>query len=216
LRRLNELGFVWDFLTTQWEAGYNALVKFKNREGHCRVSQYHIEDGIGLGAWIIGQRHRRNKADLTEDRLRRLGELGFVWDPYNDKWEAAYNALVKFVNREGHCQVSYEHLEDNYRLGGWVVHQRHNKLNLTEDRLSRLNELGFVWDPLTTKWEAGYSALVKFKDREGHCRVPTNHVEDGYQLGKWCSVQKQKKEEMNADRRTRLDKVCFIWNLRKS
>jgi hypothetical protein len=214
LHRLDELGFIWDARSELWEAGYAALIKFKNREGHCRVPPRHIDDSYRLGQWVGVQ--RENKPDLTEYRLRRLDGIGFVWDPFADKWEAGYTALLKFNDRKGNCLVAVNHVEDGYRLGKWCSAQRQAKSALTEDRLRRLDELGFIWDARSELWEAGYAALIKFKDREGHCRVPSNHVEDGYRLGQWCSVQKQKKEEMNTNRRLRLDKLCFIWDLRSN
>jgi hypothetical protein len=214
LIRLNEIGFVWDPYIVKWEAGYAALLKFKEREGHCRVPTNLIEDGYRLGQWVAVQ--RQAKPDLTEDRLRRLDELGFVWNVLEEQWESGYVALVKFKDREGHCIVPDKHRVEGYRLGQWVTSQRQAKPALTEDRLRRLDELGFIWDARSELWEAGYAALVKFKDREGHCRVTAKHVEEGFRLGQWCGVQKQKKEEMNTDRRMRLDKLCFIWGLRKS
>jgi hypothetical protein len=52
--------------------------------------------------------------------------------------------------------------------------------------LSRLTESIQVrtTDRLGRSWDQFYGALVQFKDREGHCRVPGGHVEDGLKLGR--------------------------------
>ena len=39
--RLTKIGFVWSVNET-WDAGFNALKKFKAREGHCHVPQSHL------------------------------------------------------------------------------------------------------------------------------------------------------------------------------
>ncbi|MEN9851908.1 MAG: hypothetical protein RL128_2071 [Pseudomonadota bacterium] len=51
---------------------------------------------------------------------------------------------------------------------------------MTPDRFKRLNDIGFVWDPVADEWEAGFAKLEQFRTREGHCRVPAGHIEDGY------------------------------------
>ena len=208
-RRLDELGFVWDPITQQWEEGFSALLKFKGREGNCLISAKHLEDGYRLGQWV--SRQRTNKEKLSEEQRRRLDELGFVWDPHTQQWEEGYSAFLKFKEREGNCLVSQKHLEDGYRLGTWVGKQRSKKESLSEDRYRRLDELGFVWDPITQQWEDGFSSLKQFKEREGHCLVPVRHLEDGYRLGQWVDVQRTKKNKIPEAQRRRLDEQGFVW-----
>ena len=209
--RLKEIDFIWDPYTEQWEAGFAALVKFKEREGNCLVSRNYLENNFRLGQWVGGQRN--NKSELPEDRLDRLNEIGFVWDPYTAQWEAGYTALVKFKEREGNCLVQTDHLESDYRLGQWVDSQRQNKSELPKDRLDRLNEIGFIWDSRTYKWEAGFAALVKFKEREGNCLVHGDHIESDYRLGEWVSNQRSIKDKLPKDRLQDLDKLGFVWNV---
>ena len=51
-RRLDTIGFVWDWLGYRWEQGFAALLKFKRREGHCCVPIFHNEGKIRLGWWF--------------------------------------------------------------------------------------------------------------------------------------------------------------------
>ena len=60
------------------------------------------------------------------------------------------------------------------------------------ERRQRLDAIGFVWDPLERRWEEGFAALSTFKAREGHCHVPSNHVEGTFRLGQWVGVQRTK------------------------
>jgi hypothetical protein len=66
-----------------------------------------------------------------------------------------------------------DHVEDTFRLGLWVTNQRRRKALLPLQREQRLDAIGFIWDPQSDKWEQGFIALLNFKRREGHCRVPT-------------------------------------------
>ena len=42
-------------------------------------------------------------------------------------------------------------------------------------------------DRLGESWDEWLGRLIKFKEREGHCQVPTNHVEDGLRLAVWAT-----------------------------
>ena len=102
-------------------------------------------------------------------------------------------------------------VEGTFKLGEWVSGQRHRRDTISVERRKRLDAIGFVWDALEAAWEEGFAALRKFKNREGHCRVPTTYVEGKYRLGSWVSKQRRAKDTMPAERRKRLDKIGFVW-----
>ena len=80
------------------------------------------------------------------------------------------------------------------------------------ERRQRLDEIGFVWDPLESGWEEGLAALTSFKGREGHCDVPALHSEGTFPLGRWVNRQRVNRDTMSAKRRQRLDAIGFVWN----
>jgi hypothetical protein len=209
-QRLDEIGFVWDQLGTDWEDGFGYLKLYKEREGHCRVPNLYKENDYRLGQWVEVQ--RRNKAKMTEVRRQRLDEIGFVWDQLGTDWEDGFGNLKLYKEREGHCRVPSGYKEDGYRLGQWVQVQRQYKARMTEVRQIRLDELGFVWDPITADWEQGFGALRRCKEREGHCRVPQGSIESDYRLGQWVRVQRRNKAKMTEVRRQRLDEIGFVWD----
>jgi hypothetical protein len=138
-------------------------------------------------------------------RLRRWSKANIAL------WEKGFAALCKFSAREGHCCPSPYHVEDTFRLGLWVANQRRRKSLLPLERERRLDAIGFIWDPRDHKWEQGFIALLNFKRREGHCRVPQLHVEGKYRLGRWVSTQRASRKIMSAERIARLDEIGFVW-----
>ena len=54
-------------------------MKFKEREGHCRVPQKHVEDGENLGKWLSQQKQVHGKGELYPERYDKLKELGVEW-----------------------------------------------------------------------------------------------------------------------------------------
>jgi Helicase associated domain len=64
----------------------------------------------------------------------------------------------------------------------------------------------------TERWERGFATLSKFRAREGHCCPSRNHVERGFKLGQWVSVQRYRKHLVPAGRKRRLDWIGFVWS----
>ena len=78
----------------------------------------------------------------------------------------------------------------------------------------RLEKIGFIWEVNIAIWEDYFAALVRFKEREGHCKVPDNRARvDGLDLGRWVSRQRANKG-LSQERRQRLEKIGFIWDAR--
>ena len=120
--------------------------------------------------------------------------------------------MLQFKEAEGHCRVSYRFKLDGFNLGQWVSKQRTNQDSLSPERKQRLDDIGFVWDPLAEVWEEGFSKMLQFKEAEGHCRVHNLFKLEGYNLGSWVNVQRRIKDSMSAERKQRLDDLGFVWD----
>ena len=161
---------------------------YKGREGHCRVPQSYRENGFRLGGWVSLQRGNRDR--MSAERRQQLDTLGFIWAALPNKWEEGFSRLKAYKEREGDCRVRALHVENGFRLGSWVGVQRGNRHRMSGERRQRLDKLGFVWDILRYQWGEGFSYLQAFKKREGHCRVAALHIENGFRLGSWVSLQR--------------------------
>jgi len=148
---------------------------------------------------------------LPSERKGRLDALGFDWDPLQMDWQEAVSYLQTFKEREGHCRVPPSYKENGFLLGSWVRRQRGDKDRMSASRRQKLDELGFVWDPFETDWEEGFRYLTMYKEREGDCRVPRTHMENGFSLGHWVNRQRHKKR-LSEVQRQRLDKLGFVWD----
>ena len=200
-----------DRIGSSWDELFGWLMRFKAREGHCRVPALHVEGTYRLGQWVNVQRSTRDT--MPFERKRRLDALGFVWDAIERLWEEGFAALKNFQAREGHCRVPALHIEGKFKLGQWVSNQRHQSRDImSAERRQRLDALGFVWDPHESAWEEGFAALKKFQAREGHCRVPDDHIEGTYNLGTWVGIQRRIEGTMPAERKQRLNAIGFVWN----
>jgi hypothetical protein len=216
--RLDKLDFAWDAFDQKWEEGFNALVSFKAREGHCIVPKGHVENGIQLGSWVRTKRDSKNKASLTTESIAKLNVIGFVWEPNEIAWEEGFNALASFKAREGHCIVPKGHVENGFNLVSWVRNQRTLKSNskLSLKRINRLDELGFIWNTLAEKWNENFQALCLYKEQNGHCQVPISFKVNQLKLGAWVSTQRREysSQKLSSARIEQLDALGFTWKIK--
>jgi len=129
-----------------------------------------------------------------------------------ERWVRGFAALSKFREREGHCRPSEDHIEDKFNLGQWVSVQRYRKDLLPVERRRRLDAIGFVWDCRDYRWDERFAVLLKFRQRNGHCRVPALYKEGDFKLGYWVSTQRKYRDEMSTERRKRLNEIGFVWD----
>lgn len=206
----------WSFAPHEdtWERHFEALQRFIAREGHAGVPTDHIEEGLPLGSWVIRHRLERKSGRVPADRVARLSALpGWMWDTRDARWAKHLAALHAFVAREGHARVPSGHVEDEVKLGAWVVAVRARRKtgDLDHARADELEALpGWAWDARQAAWQEGFDALVAFVQRTGHAQVPTGHREAGYKLGQWVTIQRQfqRSGRLRQDRADRLAAVA--------
>ena len=278
-----------------WDNMYERLLKFKELHGHCMVLKDYTAD-VKLGAWAHAQRLQYRKMAggaklafdaelwgnsdiiendegeslLTEDRLRRLDDIGFAWivpesgqssdqnpserNSYDDQWDAMFNQLVVYKEKYGNCNVP-KRFKANKKLGTWVDTQRvqYKKMvkklaeqgivykgpqrdgsaatlskpivgRLTDDRIRRLEEIGFIWS-LRDDWDKHFEELKAYKAETGHVNVPARYPKNR-RLGIWVSAQRQNfkalqkggdrsaSSRLSQKRINLLNQLGFAWALR--
>ena len=210
--RLDAIGFIWNARVVKWEDKFSALVKYKEAYGDCNVPQSWIENPK-LGAWIGNQRQTRKQGTLSDERVRRLKEIGFIWESNEAAWEEKFSNLIKYKEAHGDCKVPMGWIE-NPSLGQWADAQRQarKKGTLSEARVRRLEEIGFIWELLEAVWDDLFAALTEYKQAHGDCNVPQKWPEHP-ELGTWVNTQRgrRKKGVLSKERTRRLDEIEFIW-----
>jgi superfamily II DNA or RNA helicase len=150
IRQLESIdGWAWDVFNESWESQYLLALQFAEREGHAKIPQRHVEDGIDLGTWVNGQRTNYANGKLSSERIARLEEIpGWTWNPKQAGWTATFNLLLQFVERNGSAHVPDGHVVEGVQLGKWVGKQRQKFKNgqLEIDRARLLEALpGWLW-----------------------------------------------------------------------
>ncbi|RQR09924.1 helicase associated domain-containing protein, partial [Burkholderia stagnalis] len=216
--RLESLGFNWSPLDGKFERNFALLERYVAEHGHADVPALHVIDGVRLGEWCSNQRTLRRMGELPEERVSRLESLGFNWSPLDGKFERNFALLERYVAEHGHADVPGSYVKDGVKLGGWCIQQRQlrRRGDLPEERVSRLESLGFNWSPFDGKFECSFALLERYVAEHGHSAVPESYVADGVKLSQWCSRQRQLRQtgQLPEERVSRLEALGFAWNPR--
>jgi superfamily II DNA or RNA helicase len=214
IQRLDEIGFIWNVHEDSWEEYFAIFLNFKSQYGHCRIPQDLEIEGSKIGMWCNNQRSLYQKDKLSSDRITKLVNAGFEWEPYDAAWDSFFVLLKRFKATYGHCRIPQSLEIEGAKIGWWCNNQRslRKKNKLSSERIAKLEAEGFEWDPRGALWEENYEALKKFKKINGHCYV-TQHPSINPQLGTWVASQRSKyrKGILSTERMQRLDELGFSW-----
>ena len=150
-----------------WHERFQELVDFKKLHNHCNVP-HRYPTNKKLAQWVKRQRYQyklkalRRHSNLTDEREEQLDELGFVWDTHQAAWDDKFEELKQWKERNGHSSVPLHDPEKSLAI--WVKVQRRQynlfhsssfeerkKSTITEDRIEKLNRIGFDWNPRKLK-----------------------------------------------------------------
>lgn len=170
------------------------------------------------------------RTGLTQDRIDKLNALQFEWNAPEAAWAKHVANLRAFKEEHGHCNVPLSYTKYP-KLGLWVKEKRRHYMfmqqgrptNMTPERASELEALGFSWHTQESNWSERFQQLKEYKERHGDCLVPTKWAVNP-KLGTWvsylrCEYKKYKKgkqSHITAERIAALDDLGFSWKVVRS
>ncbi|WP_205620769.1 helicase associated domain-containing protein, partial [Roseivivax marinus] len=189
------------------------LIKYKEEHGDCDVPQ-NRSTHKSLGIWVARQRRSYDRGELPKDRIDRLEALGFAWDVLSKIWEARFSELCRYKSKHGDCNVP-RHWKENRHHGYWVNTQRidYKEGILPEDKVKRLEALGFHWSPSRDRWEKMFLELAEYQKIHGTCIVPRK-LTGNSELANWVGTQRRKMRmgSLPSHLVSRLDDLGFSWD----
>jgi hypothetical protein len=169
-----------------------------------------------LYSWIAGQRLDFKKNKLDNERLNKLKKLNFSLGEKDDKWNAMYELLKEYKEEYGDCNVPDKYIYKDEKLGNWVGWQRkviNKDINNIDERIKKLNEIGFVWDIRDYQWGIMYDCLIKYKEQHNTIKISKDCIFNSMKLGTWVTTQRKsyKKGDIKKERVEKLNNIGFIW-----
>ena len=228
---LNKLNFTWSINGGEdsWNQQFQELINYNEKNGHTNVPSTCKEYPL-LSLWVRAQRQCFKQNKLEQKKIDRLNSVGFQFELRKEvkrtglSWNDYFLELKKFEEAYGHTFPSSDYLVKGTVFREWVSHQRiyYRMGKLTEDQMKKLDGLNVMEVSRDDfDWESRYKELVKFKELNGHCRVPLKmegkrlkyFKEQRLSFGKWVAKQRTlyKKGELSQERIEKLNAINFNW-----
>jgi len=151
--------------------------------------------------------------------------------PYQaEKWKERFADLLSFRMEHDHCLVPHTY-PSNPILARWVKRQRYQyklfqmkeQSSMTAERIQLLANVGFVWHSHEVVWQERLNELLEFRQKTGHCLVPSNYSLNP-KLATWVKCQRRQyklhlrgsSSNITDDRVAILENIGFEWQLRSS
>ena len=215
-------------LSSAWETYYIAAKQWYRENGNLRIPKSYVTStGLTLGSWIQTQRRVYSgtvTGNLTEEKVRKLNEIGMVWDTKNQSWNEALTELQVYYKEHGNLDIKARYETANgFKLGRWISNLRTKvktkglDQTLTKEQQEQLVSLGMIWDKNTEKWEEYFKAAENYYKTYGNLEVMTQYVtEDGIPLGRWLaninrqdSGENSRRAPLSAEQLERLSNIGF-------
>ena len=242
IEKLEEIGMIFEKVNDNtWNMMYELAKKYYEHYGNLKVPQkfktkngYEVDEkGYNLGAWISTQRTSYNKSTLSEDKIKKLEEIGMIFEnAYEDAWNKMYELAKKYYEYYGDLKIpqkfktinGYESDENGYNLGFWISNQRVKYKNdtLFEDKIKKLEKIGMTFKNINDDtWNKMYELAKKYYEHYGNLKIPRSFKtlngydvdEKGCNLGLWIGTQKAnyKKGSLLEDKIKKLEKIGMIF-----
>ena len=152
IKKLELLNFDWNrgfkIYHEVWFDKYEQLKELYDEHGSVEIVNENT-----LKLWVQTQRSHYRKNILEKEKVKKLNDINFRWEYLDDIWDEKYYILCEYKKEFGSCLAPVSMLYKNTKLGGWINEQRirYKQNKLSQERIDKLNSIGFVWFPLKFK-----------------------------------------------------------------
>ena len=242
IEKLEEIGMIFEKVNDNtWNMMYKLAKKYYEHHGNLKIScsfktinGYETnEKGYKLGFWINKQRINYKNGTLSEDRIKKLEEIGMIFEiKQHVAWNKMYELAKKYYEHYGDLKIpqkfktinGYESDENGYNLGFWINNQRVKYKNdtLFEDKIKKLEKIGMTFKNINDDtWNKMYELAKKYYEHYGNLKIPKmfktvngfEKSEKGYNLGGWISNQRinHKNGTLSEDKIKKLEKIGMMF-----
>ena len=219
VKKLDSIGMDWmDRVDRVWENGFMEAKNYSEEYGNLSVPKnYRSNTDFPLGIWIQRQRSLYKNNKISENRIKRLTDIGMNWNP--DNWESRFNLVKQYYEEHGNINISQKEVIQGVWLGKWIVSQKKamEEGKLTHEQIEMLKTLPMEEvGRKDNRWWSMYEEAKKYYLTYGNLNIPMNYLtSNGKKLSDWIIRQRRnyKLGKMSSEHKEKLDEISFIWDL---
>jgi len=150
---LNQLDINFADINSKWDKSYDLLLEYLDNNDNCFPIKNSIYKNKKIGIWCHDLRVDYRRGDLSNEKIQKLNNIGFIWNPIRgkkDKWDFMYSLLLDYKKEFGNINVAFGFRYKSKNLGLWLSNQRRDyRVNeIIKERVDKLNYLGINWNPI--------------------------------------------------------------------
>ncbi len=176
------LDALWDQKCTLLKVYHQHYKDFKIPKSFRTTNGYEQDDkGIPLGQWLNAQYQQYAKGYLSEDRKKKLEELGLKMDTKRPEthWDEKYELAKIYYQHHGNLAIparfrtqnGYESDPSGVLLGKWFHHQLegYKKGILSKEHQEKLEAIGAIFTAKTSqaKWQEQFELVRMYCQQHG-------------------------------------------------
>lgn len=219
IKKLDSIGMDWmDRVDRIWENGFLEAKNYSEEYGNLSVPKnYRSNTDFPLGIWIQRQRSLYKNNKISEDRIKRLTDIGMNWNP--DNWESRFDLVKQYYEEHGNINISQKEVIQGVWLGKWIISQKKamEEGKLTHKQIEKLKTLPMEEvGRKDNRWWSMYEEAKKYYEEFGNLNIPVNYLtSNGKKLSDWIIRQRRnyKLGKMPSEHKEKLDEIGFIWDL---
>jgi predicted helicase len=144
IKKLNSIDFIWNQQNLIWDIKFDQLKEYIKKHGkppsqirHDRnlkmfdgkkiLPQY--EELYSLSVWVMQQRAHYKKEALSEVRIKRLRDIGFVFSAFEERFLRSYNTHMKFLKSLSKKSASERTKKDKKKITAIKTFIKHHQLS---------------------------------------------------------------------------------------
>lgn len=220
IKKLDSIGMDWmDRVDRVWENGFIEAKNYSEEYGNLSVPKnYRSNTDFPLGIWIQRQRSLYKNKKISDDRIKRLTDVGMNWNP--DNWESRFDLVKQYYEEHGNINISQKEVIQGVWLGKWILSQKKamESGKLTNEQIEMLKTLPMEEvGRKDNRWWSMYEEAKKYYLKFGHLNVPMDYLtSSGKKLSDWIIRQRRnyKLGKMQLEHKEKLDDIGFVWDIK--
>lgn len=220
IKKLDSIGMDWmDRVDRVWENGFIEAKNYSKEYGNLSVPKnYRSNTDFPLGIWIQRQRSLYKNKKISDDRIKRLTDVGMNWNP--DNWESRFDLVKQYYEEHGNINISQKEVIQGVWLGKWILSQKKamESGKLTNEQIEMLKTLPMEEvGRKDNRWWSMYEEAKKYYLKFGHLNVPMDYItSSGKKLSDWIIRQRRNNKlgKMPLEHKEKLDDIGFVWDIK--
>ena len=220
IKKLDSIDMDWmDRVDRVWENGFIEAKNYSEEYGNLSVPKnYRSNTDFPLGIWIQRQRSLYKNNKISEDRFKRLTDIGMKWNL--DNWKFRFDLVKKYYEEHGNINISQKEVIQGVWIGKWIVSQKKamESGKLTNEQIEMLKTLPMEEvGRKDNRWWSMYEEAKKYYLKFGNLNVPMDYItSSGKKLSDWIIRQRRNNKlgKMPLEHKEKLDDIGFIWDIK--